>query len=60
MSWIVTSVFRGGTCGYSGCGGWVPSGFGGDCAGVFPVIFVLYLNYLSSEISSSTPSISSP
>ena len=55
LSRILTSTFKVGT---AGCGGhcvWVPSGFCGShgCRsglfGVFPTIFVLYLNDLPSE-----------
>ena len=69
MSWTVNSAFKAGTDGCGGCGGcsgWIPSEFCGDygcrsdlfgLSGVFPNIFVLGLNDLSSETLSSTSSI---
>ena len=66
LSWIAVSTFKAGTadCGdLGGCCGWDPSRFGDGCGsrgglsgfcGVFPTIFVLYLNDLSSEALSST------
>ena len=62
---MVNSAFEGSVGGCCRCGGWVPSGFGADCfgrdgrAGVFPFVFVLYLNDLLFETSSSALSISS-
>ena len=64
MSEIVTSTFKVGTACCGGCGVWVPSAFCGDqegrggLSGVFPTIFVLYLNDLLSEALSSASSIS--
>ena len=59
MSRIVASIFKAGT---GGCGGWFPawsgSGWSG-LSGVFPTIFVLYLNDLPSGALSSASSISS-
>ena len=65
LSEIVTSNFKAGTAGRGGRGGWFPSGPGGGCDGragvhgVFPTIFILYLNDLPSEEWLSMSSISS-
>ena len=65
LSGIVTSTFKDGTGDCGGYTAWVSSGFCGGCGGrlgiygVFPTIFVLYLNDLLSEALSSTSSISS-
>ena len=67
LSRILTSVFKGSIGGWSGCCCWFRSvsdgGWSGhaDLASVFPIIFVLYLNHLSSEalLLSSSLSISS-
>ena len=62
LSGLVTSTFTVGTSGCDGSGGrggWDPSGCRCGYGGCFPVIFALYLNDLTCEAISSTPSISS-
>ena len=57
-------MFEGGVNSGGVCGNWDPSGVGGGCTGhgglatVFPNIFVLYLNHLPCEVSSSSSSLS--
>ena len=59
-------MLKGDTDGRGVCLGQDPSGFGADCAGLgdltsaFRVVFVLYLNDLSFEVSSSSSSSSPP
>ena len=63
MNGILALTFEIGTASCGDWGGWVPSGFCGGCGGhgrilcVFSIIFVSYLNDLSSEALSSTSSI---
>ena len=69
LSGIVTSTFKAGTGGRGvrgGRGSWDPPVVSGGCGahfgcaglcGVFPTIFVLYLNDLPSEALSSTSSV---
>ena len=54
-------MFKGGSSGCGGCGGWALSGFcggcgvRGDCGGltpIFPIVFVFYLLDLFSGASS--------
>ena len=60
LSGIGSSVFKRGIGGGCSCGDWEKCGCSGGCpdrgglASVFPIIFVLYLNYLPSEVSITT------
>ena len=62
------STFKAGTGVCGGCGGWDPSGFGGDCGGrgglsgccgIFSYYLCFIFEDLPSEALSSTSSISS-